>query len=200
MGRQTSPMSETSRTPTPTMSISEELKEKRERMMKKLRMSDEEKIDEKFDVGEKKKEKRKQRKESSPRKQKTQSVNHSKGHKGCHSSCQKDHRWSDDDKWLVPDSYESSEEETMSSDDLLSDEDKRRVKKKHRKKTAGGDVLFWMNPGHKCKTHVKVQMFAKEDIVDMNYYKMKLLADDGSDTELESTPGKKTSGSSEEDI
>jgi len=228
------------RTPTPTMSITEELKEKRERMMRKMKFDDDEKLDEKFDE---KKEKRSRMKESSPRKKSSIGGTPKKAshlgthHKGCNSSCQIDHRFSDEESWLVPDDYESSSDssvdllddlkvklkkmeesphkpkskakakpvevksEAESEADFIDDEDddsddedeeakrKREKRLSERKKKAGGDILFWMNPGHKSKVKVKVQMYAKEDIMDMNYYKMKLLADEGSDTDVE-TPRK----------
>lgn len=230
------------RTPTPTntMSISEELKEKRERMMRKMKFDDEEKLDEKIECRDYKKEKRSRKKESSPRKKTSigGTPKKSSHHKNCNSSCQIDHRWSDEESWLVPDDYESSSDSSVdllndlkrkikkmeeskpkrsksrtkhveeikseadSEEDFIDDEDeydedeedeeakrKRDKRLSERKKKAGGDILFWMNPGHKSKVKVKVQMFAKEDIMDMNYYKMKLLADEGSDTDVE-TPRK----------
>jgi len=107
--RAVTPSSEESRTPTPTTSLRDELQEKRERMKKKLKRSGGDVEDPRVVEYRKKK---KAMKESTPRKNPSSCGTPSKVH-SCNSSCMcvKNIRHEEDNKWLVPDTYESSDDQ-----------------------------------------------------------------------------------------
>jgi len=234
--RAVTPSSEESRTPTPTTSLRDELQEKRERMKKKLKRSGGGDVEDPRVVEYRKK--KKAMKESTPRKNPSPSKAHI-----CNSSCMcvKNIRHEEDNKWLVPDTYESSDEQLPklsdseeSSDNTAKPEQSSSQKKKKtvlkkriilpedsseeetddeedaeerskrlddRKKRKGGDVLAWMS--RKARVSVSVQTRPKADILDMALYKMKLLADDGSDEsdrEVKQPTEKRSDSGSEDSI
>eukprot|EP00092_Neocalanus_flemingeri_P001094 GFUD01001165.1.p1 GENE.GFUD01001165.1~~GFUD01001165.1.p1 ORF type:complete len:928 (+),score=299.75 GFUD01001165.1:196-2979(+) len=236
--RAVTPSSEESRTPTPTTSLRDELEEKRERMKKKLKRSGGGDVEDPRVLEYRKK--KKQMQESTPRKNHSSGSTPSKVHT-CNSSCMcvKNIRHEEDNKWLVPDTYESSDEligkhsESDESSDIdkpdqSSSQKKKKIHKKRiipaedssdeesdeeenaedrrkrldeRKKRKGGDVLAWMS--RKARVSVSVQTKPKAVILDMALYKMKLLAEDGtdeSDHEVKEPTGKQSDSGSEDSI
>jgi len=232
------PSSEESRTPTPTTSLRDELEEKKERMKKKLKKSGMGDVEDPRILEYRKK--KKQMQESTPRKNPSSGSTPSKVH-NCNSSCMcvKNIRHEEDNKWLVPDTYESSDDQLGkhsdsdessdnakrdpsssqkkkkihkkriipaedSSDEETDDEENaedRRKRLDERKKRKGGDVLAWMS--RKAKVSVSVQTKPKAVILDMALYKMKLLADDGteeSEPDVAQESGKKSDSASEDSI
>merc|ERR1719427_835432 len=138
--RAVTPSSEESRTPTPTTSLRDELEEKRERMKKKLKRSGGGDVEDPRLLEYKKKKKRMQ--ESTPRKSHSSGSTPSKVHT-CNSSCMcvKNIRQEEDNKWLVPDTYESSDEQMgkhsesdESTDNAKPDQSSSQKKKKIHKK------------------------------------------------------------------
>merc|ERR1712106_298851 len=137
--RAVTPSSEESRTPTPTTSLRSELEEKKERMKKKLKRSGGDVEDPRLLEYKKKK---KQMQESTPRKSHSSGSTPSKVHT-CNSSCMcvKNIRQEEDNKWLVPDTYESSDEQIgkhsesdESTDNAKPDQSSSQKKKKIHKK------------------------------------------------------------------
>merc|ERR1712106_550509 len=138
--RAVTPSSEESRTPTPTTSLRDELEEKRERMKKKLKRSGGGDVEDPRLLEYKKK--KKQMQESTPRKSHSSGSTPSKVHT-CNSSCMcvKNIRQEEDNKWLVPDTYESSDEQIgkhsesdESTDNAKPDQSSSQKKKKIHKK------------------------------------------------------------------